>query len=204
MKTTELQKPPRRANRGLWTAPSSCPGCGKKGTLCEKAVPSVQVVREEEVRCDVIKWVCGDCGAQFMSPEQATNAVKRAVEAYQTKHGLLTANEIREGRKNAGLSAGELADKAEIGEATIKRLEAGVTVQQASTNKLLKEALETRQEAADYTIYFVISASVECSKTTPSYWDEDAQWGARKPWQGDSRHSNYAEFSENEDLVQLG
>ena len=200
MKTTELQKPPRRASRGLWAVPTTCPGCDKEGTLTEKNVKTVQVIREEEVRCAVVNWVCGDCGAQFMSPEQATNAVKRAVETYQKKHGLLTADEIRKGRKNAGLSAWALADKAKIGEATIKRLEAGVTVQQASTNKLLKSALETPQEVPDFTMEFVISESVACIKTINSYWDEDAQWSAGAAWKNES----HGDFSEDENLTAVG
>lgn len=204
MKTTELPKPPRRANRGIWTVPSSCPGCDKEGSLTEKAVETEQLIREEDIRCDVLQWVCSDCGAQFMSPEQATNGVKRAVEAYQKKHRLLTAGEIREGRKAAGLSAVELAEKAEIGEATIKRLEAGVTVQQASTNKLLKAALETRKEAADYKIDIVFHSFVHCVKVEQSFWAENAHWNADRPWKDKSNHYDSADFWKNEDSAAYG
>ena len=143
MKLTEIPKPPRRANRGLWTLPSSCPGCDKEGTLTEKEVETEQLIRDEDVRCDVLQWVCSDCGAEFMSPDQVTNAVKRAVGTYQKKHGLLTADQILEGRNAAGLSASELAENAELGEAIIKRLEAGVAVQQPDANMRIRAALLT-------------------------------------------------------------
>ena len=145
-------------------------------------MPAVQLIRDEEIHCDVMKWVCAECGAAFMSPAQATEAVKRAVTAYQEKHGLLTADQIRNGRHRLALSVSELASKADLGEATVKRLEAGTTVQRAGTNTLLLTILSGEPELPDYRI------SLSCSDFTTQCqplncpWNDDKAWNNPNPW----------------------
>jgi len=107
--------------------------------LTEVMVSGLQLIHGTEIRCDVPKYVCGNCEAAFMSPEQATRGVKLAVAEYQQAHGLLTAEKLKAYRKQRGLRTAELAQRSKLGEATIKRLEAGLTVQTPGTNRLLMD-----------------------------------------------------------------
>ncbi|RYZ83859.1 MAG: hypothetical protein EOP06_19145 [Proteobacteria bacterium] len=183
MKTTRNRPtPPQRKNRGIWTPPTACLGCSEVCTLSEKLIPSTPLIRGEEVQCEVPKWHCSNCGAVFMSPEQATEEVRTAVSAYQLKHHLLTAAMIRDGRKLLGMRPSDLAQKANIGEATVKRLEAGATVQTSATNALLEIALKQKEEVSIY--YIVISgshSSNHCS-ATPAQWKDEARWNRMNPW----------------------
>ena len=142
MKTNEIKrtKPPRRQHRGTGSLPTHCPGCHKSECLAEKAVAMTQLINGEEITCDAPKWVCSECEAAFMSPTQATQAVKIAVACYQVKHDLLTAEAIKKLRKKRDWSVEELAGKSHLGVATIKRIEAGVHVQNQSSNQLLDNA----------------------------------------------------------------
>lgn len=158
--------------------PGCCPGCARTGALAVRLVPTTQEICGEEIVADVEKWACGNCGASFMSPAQATEAVKRAVRTYQVKHGLFTADEIRAGRQRLGISVGELADASEIGEATVKRLEAGTTVQRAGTNKLLQMILHEEAVLPDYKI------DLNCTDVAGLCLPPQSQWDDEKPWNG--------------------
>ncbi len=146
-------------------------------------VNAVQLIRDEEIECDVKKWVCMGCNAAFMSPAQASDAVKRAISIFQMKHGLLTADQIRAGRKSKGLTVSELADASDLGVATIKRLEAGTTVQRASTNKLLLTVFSQEdEELPDYQILIHSkNIAVACSITL-SKWNSEVPWNTPDPW----------------------
>lgn len=182
MKTNRtIPKPPRRGNRG-WVAPSECLACGKEGALSERLVPTVQIIRGEEIRCDVTKWVCSACEAAFMSPKQATESVKFAVEAYQQKHELLTAANIREARERLGISVFELASEANIGVATVKRLEAGTTVQRTGTNTLLSTILGEGGELPDYKIFLECTDFAMACVPAPTAWIDENPWNGSDPW----------------------
>lgn len=154
--------------------------------MTERLVPSTQLIRGEDVPCEIKKWACAECGAAFMSPAQATEAVKRAVAAYQVKHGLMTADRIRSGRKKQCLTAGELATKAKVSIVTIKRLEAGTTVQKPGTNKLLEIAVSDDPELADYEIRLECTDFANFCEAIPSAWSSRKSWNVSKPWNGDS------------------
>ncbi|MCX6865342.1 MAG: hypothetical protein NTV46_03840 [Verrucomicrobia bacterium] len=193
MKTNRnLPKPPQRKNRDNWSLPASCPCCAKANTLEERIVASTQLIRGEDTQCQVKKWVCAECGAAFMSPTQATEAVKVAVTAYQQNHSLLTANEIRNQRQARGISASELAHKAKIGEATVKRLEAGTTVQQTSTNELLSLIFAEELELPEYQVVF---ESEDCSDSYMPTSDADLDSDSNL-WSMTGYHSNAANSNE--------
>lgn len=182
-KNRNLPKPPRRKNRGNWSVPAVCPGCSKEGMLEERMIRATQWIRDEEIECDVKKWVCAGCSAAFMSPKQATEAVKRAIAIYQMKHGLLTADEIREGRKKKRLSVEELAHEADLGVATIKRLEAGSTVQRPGTNTLLLTVFNEEHEILpDYQISLDAKDFASACSDMFSKWTDQESWNTADPW----------------------
>jgi putative zinc finger/helix-turn-helix YgiT family protein len=163
--------------------PAVCPGCSKEGLIEERMIPTTQLISNEEIQCDVKKWVCSGCNAAFMSPKQATDAVKRAVAVYQVKHGLLTAEEIREGRKKKGLTVSELAEAANLGEATIKRLEAGTSVQRLGTNTLLLTVFNNEEEELpDYSFTMEYKYLAGACSALLSKWLENNPWNAPDPW----------------------
>jgi transcriptional regulator with XRE-family HTH domain len=150
--------------------------------LTERLVPSTQLIRGEEVHCEIKKWACAGCGAAFMSPAQATEAVKHAVAVYQVKHDLMTADRIRSGRKKNRLTAGELATKAKVGIVTIKRLEAGTTVQKPGTNKLLEIALCNEPELPEYEITLNCSDFATFCEVIPAAWSCEKSWSPPTAW----------------------
>jgi len=195
-KNRNLPKPPRRKNRGNWSVPAVCPGCSKAGMIEERMIRSTQLIRDEEIECDVKKWVCAGCSAAFMSPKQATDAAKRAIAIYQMKHGLLTAEEIREGRKKKELSVEELADEADLGVATIKRLEAGSTVQRPSTNTLLLTVFNEEHETLpDYQITLDSKNFAAACSAIFSKWAEQESWNPSDPWSASAQFDASCDYA---------
>jgi putative zinc finger/helix-turn-helix YgiT family protein len=158
-------------------------------------VPATQLIRGEEVRYNAPKFVCSACEAAFMSPAQATEGVRLAVAAYQRKHGLLTADEIRQGRRHLDIDTAELAVRAHIGEATVKRLEAGTTVQQASTNRLLVDVFKVPAELADYSVFFDLNGAGEPCAAESDPWEDGNQWNNPDSWL-EAENAKYANSAE--------
>lgn len=194
------KKPPRRVPRTGWKLPPRCLTCEAENRFEERSVPCIQEIRGEEVHYQGPKWVCAECGAAFMSPEQATQGVKIAVETYQRKHSLLTAEQIREGRKSKNLSTKELAKGTKLGVATIKRLEAGTTVQQPSTNRLLQVFLSDGAELPDYEFTFDWPAEPAVCHSGPSPWEKGAAWNLKDPWSASVMNS-FCEAADSNELA---
>lgn len=140
MNERDLNPPKRRL--GAWKAPATCLGCERPDTISVKSLPSVQEIHGEEIRVETEKWHCSACGAEWMSPDQATAGVAKAVAAFQKKHRLLTATEVRSMREAVGWTQEELAHKSNVSIATIKRLESGVHVIGRLQNEALRRALD--------------------------------------------------------------
>jgi putative zinc finger/helix-turn-helix YgiT family protein len=139
MKERDLNPPKSRL--GAWKAPKTCLGCERPDTLSVKSLPSVQQIQGEEIRVETEKWHCSACGAEWMSPDQATTVVAKAVSAFQKKHRLLTATEVRALREAVGWTQDELAHNSTVSIATIKRLESGVHVIGRLQDEALRRAL---------------------------------------------------------------
>lgn len=161
--------------------------CEAKNSFEQRSVPCIQDIRGEEVHYQGPKWVCTECEAAFMSPEQATLGVKAAVETYQSKHGFLIARKIRDDRTACGLSVAELASDANVGVATIKRLEAGTTVQQASTDTLIRKALENHgiPGFSIETEVVLLIDSDWIADTLKQRWNPETPWNKENPWSDD-------------------
>jgi putative zinc finger/helix-turn-helix YgiT family protein len=99
------------------------------------------IFRGEEITYPVEVYVCERCGLEIGTIEQTAKVQNAITEAYRKKVGLLTGQEIREHRKKLGLSQNDLASKAGVGLASIKRWENGV-IQTRSMNCALKSAFQ--------------------------------------------------------------
>lgn len=160
MKTDHIPpKPPKRSSVGNWKLPEYCSCCDAKNSTVVLTLPSIQEIKGEEVTCEVPKYQCTECKATFMSPAQATEGVKLAVAAYQLKHGLLTAKQIKDARKKHIISsAAKLATLiGSVSPATLKRIEAGVHVQDKSTDVAIRQAID--EISKDKQGYFVLFTS---------------------------------------------
>lgn len=152
MKTDrKIPKPPKRSGRGNWKLQEYCSSCDAKDTTAERTLPSIQMVKGEEVQCEVPKYQCSACEATFMSPAQATAGVKIAVAIYQGKHGLLTAEMIKDARRVNDISSAEkfaeLVDS--LSSATLKRIETGVHVQSQAVDIAIRQAIKELEGDAE-------------------------------------------------------
>jgi putative zinc finger/helix-turn-helix YgiT family protein len=102
--------------------------------ICFKCNSEEFEVREESVRQEFrgeqfdVKApisVCKTCGWQTFGPGQTDAVRKQTVEAYRSKHGLLTSAEIVLRRKKIGKSQSDFAKFIGVGVASVKRWERG-------------------------------------------------------------------------------
>lgn len=128
-----------------WQPPSECLACGSESGLLRHRISSDKVVHGETFHVSHHSYECRDCGFTFLGPEEMDEAVRAAVAAYQTKHSLLTAQELRDLRKKMKWSQTDLARYSGLGIATIKRLELGCNVQTKSNNAALVQCLSQDQ-----------------------------------------------------------
>ncbi len=97
-----------------------------------------------ELTCKATQYVCEECGLQTASIKQA-GAMQRAIaDAYRTKKGLMSGQEIKNRRKGLNLTQKALADAMSVGIASIKRWEGGI-IQTPGMDKLLRQAFWPRQ-----------------------------------------------------------
>lgn len=96
--------------------------------------------RGETIRFNIESLVCSECGLLRSTVEQTANAQAAIADAYRRKVGLLTGEEIRQIRKQQGLSQQELADLARCSKMSIVRWENGV-VQKEGSDKALRDVL---------------------------------------------------------------
>jgi transcriptional regulator with XRE-family HTH domain len=138
---TNPKKAPRKVPRNAWKLPPCCLGCEAEDSFELSPVATVQDIRGEEIHYETEKYVCQECWAALMSPAQTTRSVKNAVAAYQRKHGYLTGKAVATARKKAGMSSKDFAEAAGCGLATIKRVEAGITVLSPGNEKLIRDLI---------------------------------------------------------------
>ena len=124
----------------------SCPnGHGKM--LLETVHKSMRF-RGVDITYPVSHYKCQICNVEAGTVEQ-TAAIQRAIsDAYRKEIGLLTSEEIRNGRKNLKLSQAQLAKRMGVGIASIKRWEGGL-IQSKSMDKALRSALKI-QDPLDF------------------------------------------------------
>jgi putative zinc finger/helix-turn-helix YgiT family protein len=106
--------------------------------------------RGKHITFPINHYICPVCGIEAGSIEQ-TAATQRAIsDAFRKASGLLTGEEIREGRKRLGLTQETFAKKMNVGIASIKRWEGGL-IQTKSMDKFLRTALRGSQPGDNYT-----------------------------------------------------
>lgn len=94
--------------------------------------------RGVELTCNVVQYVCGKCGLEVATVEQAGATQRMLADAYRKNQGLMTSNEIKAKRKSLNMTQKDLADAMSVGIASVKRWEGG-TIQTRGMDKLLRQ-----------------------------------------------------------------
>jgi len=97
--------------------------------------------RGVDVKYETECFVCPVCNTEAATVKQASTIQKNISDAYREKVGLLSGKRIRKKRRELEMSQQELADKMNVGIASIKRWE-GSQIQTKSMDKALREALK--------------------------------------------------------------
>lgn len=101
--------------------------------------PSVeQVFRGETFHVAGAVEACQNCGWRAVTDAQADQIVRRTVDAYRRKHGLLTEEEIRACRKRLGMSQVAFAQFIGVSPVTVKRWETG-QIQEPIYDRMIRD-----------------------------------------------------------------
>jgi putative zinc finger/helix-turn-helix YgiT family protein len=122
--------------------PWKCPSCRKKAVV--SVVEDYRTRIEHDGRpYDLIVpalhvFACGECGNRDLDDD----ANKQVSDALRKAAGLLTPEEIRDGRHGLQMTQKALAEQLDIAEATLSRWETGAQIQQRAFDRLLRAYFE--------------------------------------------------------------
>ena len=95
-------------------------------------------------------YVCKECGLHIGTVKQKATIQTAIADAYRKKVGLLSGEEIRQKRAERKWTQKDLAERAGVGIASIKRWEKGI-IQTKSVNQALKSAFQDNRVGNIYT-----------------------------------------------------
>lgn len=117
-----------------------CPNCEKE-TKIERIRTKERIdVRGETIDIETDYSKCTECGAEFENT-RGHDALEEAYRAYRARHGMLQPEQIRDWRKNMGLTQKEMSALLGWGDATLSRYENGA-LQDEAHDKILRLAME--------------------------------------------------------------
>jgi len=117
-----------------------CPNCEKETELEIVRTKEMIEVRGEPIEVDVEFFKCTECGADFEST-RGPDALVLAYQEYRHRHDMLQPEQIRNWRKQYGLTQNELSQILGWGGVTLSRYENGALHSEAH-EKILRLAME--------------------------------------------------------------
>jgi len=117
-----------------------CPNCEKETELEVVRTREVVEVRGEPIEVDAEFFKCMECGADFENT-RGPDALVLAYREYRHRHDMLQPEQIREWRKQYGLTQNELSKILGWGGVTLSRYENGALHSEAH-EKILRLAME--------------------------------------------------------------
>jgi putative zinc finger/helix-turn-helix YgiT family protein len=116
----------------------NCPN--DHGQMERRKIRKALAFRGTSVQVELDRYVCPACAMEVEDPAMAAINQRAIADEYRKASHLLTSSEIAEGRKRLGISQEELARRANVGIASIKRWEAGL-IQTRAMDDALRRAL---------------------------------------------------------------
>ena len=126
----------------------SCPK--GHGPMVQKKVNKQKTFKGVDIAFLADVFVCAQCGLEAGNVQSAGDVQRAIADAYRTKTGLLTGQEIRSLREARGLTQRQLAEVMNIGIASIKRWETGM-IQTKSMDHALRRHLQRGIRSDNYT-----------------------------------------------------
>lgn len=123
-----------------------CPN--KHGKMELKRVPREVTFRGISVKYRPEHYVCRSCGLVADDWKLAASNQKALADAYRRTVGLLSSEEIVEGRKKLGWNQEQLAKAASVGIASVKRWEGGL-IQTKPMDTILRSVLTGKETCKD-------------------------------------------------------
>jgi len=117
-----------------------CPNCEKETELEVVRIKEIVEVRGEPIEVDVEYTKCVECGEEFENT-RGSDALALAYEVYRHKHDMLQPGQIRDWRKQYGLTQNELSQILGWGGVTLSRYENGA-LHSESHEKILRLVME--------------------------------------------------------------
>ena len=125
------------ARRGRVLPDDACPRCGTR--MVEKRSTLRLPVNGEEIAVPSAAHLsCPKCGEVVLRFQDSKRLGQDAIAIYRTKHGLLSADELRSIRERFGLTQADLSRLLRLGANTVSRWESGRNVQTAAMDVLLR------------------------------------------------------------------
>jgi len=131
------EKKASSAPAGRSLSDDACPSCGT-GMVERRARLSLPLNGEKVSVPAALHLRCPKCGEVVLRFEDSRRLQQDATAIYRTKHGLLSAREIRDIRERFGLTQGEFGRLLHLGANTISRWESGRNVQTEAMEILLR------------------------------------------------------------------
>lgn len=119
------------------------------GAMETKKMNKSSTFRGVEINFQVEHHVCRVCGIEGGTIDQAAASQRAIADAHRKAADLLTGEEIRERRKELGLTQADLANRMDVGIASIKRWEGGL-IQSRSMDRALCLALSNQVVGDSY------------------------------------------------------
>mgnify|MGYP000280100512 CR=1 FL=1 len=193
--------------------PDKCFSCGNHDGYVVTMHRGLVEFREESFEIEYNRYECEQCGHAILSDEQIDEQLKLLVRAYQIRHGLLTADDVKESRIELGLSSQEeFCRRIEgvISIATLKRIESGRHVQDKGTDHVMRNALLIfRAEEAARKTAILLNKSLLNLVEIDDY-NESGSSSSLIAFSGSDRRQlsfdrviNYNEFTVNEEVFEL-
>lgn len=117
-----------------------CPNCEKETELELVRTREVVEVRGEPIEVDAEFFRCTECGVEFENT-RGVDSIALAYQEYRHRHDMLHPEQIREWRKQYGLTQNELSQILGWGCVTLSRYENGALHSEAH-EKILRLAME--------------------------------------------------------------
>jgi putative zinc finger/helix-turn-helix YgiT family protein len=135
MKKSKSRQTASRHNRSLPL--DACPSCGTMMVEKRKAL-RLPVNGEEVTVPSVAHLHCPQCHEMVLRFADSKRFGEDAITIYRKKHGLLSADELRDLRLRLNLTQAKLCQLLGLGANTISRWEAGRNVQTTAMDMLLR------------------------------------------------------------------